>query len=371
LFEERWNMKARVYFASDEIRKPEARASLPAKFERMLKKLNVKKMVKGKIVALKMHTGGNLVYKTIHPIFVRMVAEEVKAGGGIPFITDCPCDTPTRAVIRGLTPEVAGAPLIPATGVDDKHFYSHKVRFKTLREVQVSGNIEEADVLINLSHVKGHGNCGMGGAIKNLAMGCVTGRTRTAIHSLEGGLKWHPEKCKRCGLCVKNCPTRSLKLYEDGRLGFNFHMCTFCRHCAYICPHEAIEVVDADFYNFQKGMAIATKEVLNTFEKSNVLHINFLLNITLFCDCMGFSTRNIVPDVGILASRDVVAVDKASLDMIKVEDFDAKSLYPHKKLLERGEHLFERLHGKNPFVVLRELEKKKVGVQRYELEEIR
>ena len=315
-------MASRVYFASVEIKRPEARSSLPMKLERMLRKLNVKKMVKGKVVAIKMHVGGSVGYKTIHPLFVRTVVEEVKAGGGRPFVTDCSCDTPTRGVARGLTAESLGAPLIPATGVHDKNYYSHKVRAEKLREVQVAGNIEDAEVLINLTHVKGHGNCGLGGAIKNMAMGCVTGATRTAIHSLEGGLKWHSNRCKRCGLCIKNCPTKSLRFYEGDELRFNFHLCTYCRHCAYVCPHEAIEVVNADFHNFQKGMAIATEEVLKTFEDSSVLHINFLLGITMFCDCMGFSMPDIVPDTGILASRDAVAVDRASLDMIREEDFN-------------------------------------------------
>ena len=364
-------MASKVYFASAETRTPEARSTLPMKLKRMLGKLNVKEIVKDKVVALKMHVGGSVGYKTIHPLFVRTVVDEIKAGGGRSFVTDCACDTPARGVVRGLTHEVLGAPLVPATGVDDKNYYAHKVRGGKLREVQVAGNIEDADVLINLSHAKGHGNCGFGGAVKNLAMGCVTGRTRGAIHSLEGGLKWHSNKCKRCGLCIKNCPTKSLRFHDDGNLRFNFHLCTYCRHCAYVCPHEAIEVVDADFYNFQKGMAVATEEVLKTFEKSNVLHINFLLGITMFCDCMGFSTLDIVPDIGILASDDAIAVDKASLDMIKEEDFNPKSLYKGRKLLEGEGHLFERIHGKNPFVVLDLLEKRKTGTQKYVLKEIR
>ena len=77
--------------------------------------------------------------------------------------------------------------------------------FKTFRNVDVAGYIHDADVLIDLSHVKGHGVCGFGGAVKNISMGCVSDRTRRQIHSLEGGLNWDSDKCIRCGVCVDNC----------------------------------------------------------------------------------------------------------------------------------------------------------------------
>src|SRR3972149_883373 len=129
--------------------RPEVSASLPEKFRRLLHRFDFARTLKDKRVCIKMHLGGASGYKTIHPLFVRILVEEIKSAGGNPFITDCPCDSPQRGVARGYTQEVVGAPIIAATGVDDKYFYSHKLPKTRLKEVELAGNIQDSDVLIN------------------------------------------------------------------------------------------------------------------------------------------------------------------------------------------------------------------------------
>jgi uncharacterized Fe-S center protein len=150
----------------------------------------------------------------------------------------------------------------------------------------------------------------------------------------------------------------------------NFHDCRYCRHCIAACPREALAVDEANGYrHFQEGMALTTKLILNHFDRRRVLHINVLTQITMFCDCWGMSTPSVVPDIGIMASHDMVAVDMASLDAIKVENFIPGSLVGNRSL-GPGEHLFHKIHGKDPFVQLRALERRGVGRSRYELRQI-
>jgi uncharacterized Fe-S center protein len=249
-----------------------------------------------------------------------------------------------------------------------KYFYEKKVDFKTFKNVDVGGNIHDAEVMIDLSHVKGHGACGYGGACKNIAMGCVTDRTRAQIHSLEGGLDWNEDLCTHCELCVNSC-NHSANRFRGDKYTINFHHCTFCQHCVKVCPTGAISMDANRYEDFQTGMAICTEEVLKTFAPGHVFYINFLTNITALCDCWGMSTPPLVPDIGIMASKDIVAIEKASLDAIKLENLIESGIPQGHKMEGKG-HLFERLHGKNPFVQLRELEKRNLGTQEYTVEEV-
>jgi uncharacterized protein len=116
-------------------------------------------------------------------------------------------------------------------------------------------------------------------------------------------------------------------------------------------------------------MAISAAEVLKTFDLSKVYHINVLTNITLLCDCWGISTPSLVPDIGILSSSDLVALDKASLDKVKVKDILPNSLPSHWQL-RKGNHLFECVWGKDSYLQLDPMVKKGMGITDYEIEEI-
>jgi uncharacterized Fe-S center protein len=360
---------AEVLFAPLGFELAEAGQTLPVRFERLLDKLDFGATVKDKRVAVKMHLGGGVGYTTVHPLFVRILIRKIKEAGGRPFVTDVAYDV-AGAVARGYTQEVLGAPLVPAAGMGDKYFYAKAVSLKTLKEVQVAGEIHDADVLVNLSHVKGHGACGYGGACKNIAMGCVTGRTRGAIHALEGGMTWNAAVCTHCEACIRACRYNANRFTKDGEYRVFYHNCVYCMHCVAACPVDAITVDPHGFKTFQEGMALATDVVLKTFEPGSVFYINVLLQVTYLCDCWGFSTPALVPDVGILASRDMVAIEKASLDLIDADEVLPNSLPKGRELGTKG-HLFERIHRKDPFVQLRALERRGLGTQRYTLVEVR
>ncbi len=359
-------MEAQVLFSDLSYDTYDPGVTLPARFSRLIDKLDMAKTVKDKWTAVKMHMGRGIGYSTIPPLFVKILVDKLKGYGAKVFITD---QDVSGADSRGYTESYFGVPVVYACGVMGKYFYEKAVDFKTFKNLDIAGNIHDAEVMIDLSHVKGHGACGYGGACKNIAMGCVTDRTRQQIHNLEGGLKWDKDLCTHCELCVTNCNHHANRFNSANEYEIFFHHCTFCQHCLKTCPAGAITLDKDSFEDFQTGMALSTEEVLKTFKKDRVFYINILLNITPLCDCWGFTNPALVPDIGIMASRDLVAIERASLDTIKIENLITSALPQGAELKETG-HLFERLHGKNPFIQLNELEKRNLGTQKYVIEKI-
>jgi uncharacterized Fe-S center protein len=361
---------AELLFARFTPKTLEPKDSIGAKWPRLLDRLDLARAVSGKRTAIKMHLGGGTGFSTIHPYFVRKLVEKVKAAGAKEvFVTDTPGSV-LHAAERGYTAETLGCPLVSATGTADRYFYKQAVEpaFLSLNEVELAGEIVDAEAMIDFSHVKGHGDCGFGGAAKNLSMGCVTGRTRGKLHGLEGGLEWDERKCKGCNICMENCPNRAIR-FEHSKFSVFYHHCKLCQHCVLICPKKALKMVGGRYKDFQQGLAIATSKVLNTFAPENVVFINMLMNITIFCDCWGMTQHALVPDIGILAGRDIVAIETATLDMIRARDLIPGTLPAKLKLGKKG-HLFERIHGKDPYPVVGYLDKLGHGTKKFKLTEV-
>ncbi|MFA6133924.1 MAG: DUF362 domain-containing protein [Phycisphaerae bacterium] len=362
-------MPARVTFASARPRELRPEATLPALLDRMLAKWELKKRFGGKKVAIKMHLGGGLGYSTIHPLLARKVVAAVKDAGGKPFVTDSPSAV-AGAAARGYTPETLGCQLLPVAGVADKYIYSRRVNYRSLKTVELAGNIIDADAMIVLSHGKGHGHSGFGGAIKNIAMGCVDGPTRGKIHRLtSAAFKWDASRCNGCLLCRDNCPTGAVH-FKDNKISISDHDCKYCMHCVLACPRHAITIDQGGYRHFQHGMALTTNEVLKSFEPGRVLFVTVLLNITPFCDCWGFTTPSIVPDIGIIASDDIVAAETSAMDLIDADDFIEGSLPAPLKRSGQG-HLLAQIHGKNPYLQVEECVGLKMGQAKYRLMQIK
>ena len=128
-------------------------------------------------MALKIHTGNNIGYSTVHPVFVRRVVQAIKEGGGKPYIVDVDWDV-EGAETRGYTQEVLGCPIYPLAGPQDQYFYKHHHPLMNIQEWRLGGLIQDASFLVNFAHVKGHPSCSYGGAFKNLALGCMAGETQ-------------------------------------------------------------------------------------------------------------------------------------------------------------------------------------------------
>lgn len=359
-----------VHFADAQVSAMEAEQTLPAKFRRMLKALALEKRVKGANVGIKMHFGGGIGYTTIPPVFIRILVEELKAAGA-KHIRAMDGD-PASGLARGYTREVLGCDVISTFGSTRKYVVKEDIGFKTLDFVEFGGEALHSDVLIDLSHVKGHGACGFGGALKNIAMGITNAPSRGKLHKLEGGLVYDRDKCTYCLKCFKECKNSAIGR-DDGKkaISFFFHNCTYCQHCVMICPHKAIRMDNRTFTDFAEGMARVTAAFLRHFKPEQLLFINVLTQITMYCDCWGLSTPPLVPDVGLLVSDDIVAVETASLDLIRAENLLPNGLPKGRALLDGPGHLFARVHGKDPYEMIRRLQAHHGGSTRYTLKECR
>jgi len=359
-----------VHFASARVRRLSADDTLPAKFQRMLEQADLKAMFDDQRVAIKMHVGGHLGYTTVHPLFIRQLVAAVKKAGGSPFLTDGSFAV-AGAVTRGYTQEVLGAPIYPIGGSQDKYYYPRPIGYRGLEKVHIAGNIADADAMIVLSHAKGHGQCGFGGAIKNIAMGCVTEETRGWIHALmDTEFRWNAEACTHCYVCRENCPGGAISFNDKDEFRVFSHHCRYCMHCVDSCPADAITIDLEGTRYFQNGMARTVKAVLDGFEKKRVYYITVLLNITPLCDCWGFTTPNLVPDIGIMASDDIVAIEQASIDSIDAKNYIPGSLPEQVKMSEGDGHLLQRIWAKDPYLQVEAAAGLGLGSRNYQLAEI-
>ncbi len=360
-----------LLFASFAPKTLEPAQSVGNKFQRLLAALELAATVKDRRVAIKMHLGGGGGFSTIHPFFVRKLVQAVKdAGAREVFVTDLYRDT-IGAIDRGYTEEVLGCPIVSVCGEKDDHFRAFPVEppFKTLTSIELSGAILDADVLIDFSHVKGHGVCGFGGASKNLSMGAVTDKMRQMLHALEGGLIWDDAKCSRCGACIEHCPNEAMS-FKDDKLSIFYHDCKFCQHCALICPTGAIKMEAGGYLAFQRGMAMTSAKLLEAF-KDRAIFINMIMDVTIFCDCWGMTTPRLIPDIGILAGRDIVAIEEATLDLVNREALIPKALPEGWELdPDPAKHIFERIHHKDPYAVIEYLAELGCGNRKYTLREV-
>ena len=173
-----------------------------------------------------------------------------------------------------------------------------------------------------------------------------------------------------CNQCIEACNHHANRFDKDGKYQVNYHNCTMCQHCAKVCPTKAVTLDSHDYADFQQGMALCTKTVLDLFGPENVYFINMLISITALCDCWGLTTPSLVPDIGVMASDDIVAIERASLDMIRYEDLIPQGVPKGHKMGDSG-HLFQSLHGKDPYLQIKMLEDMGLGTQNYEITEIK
>jgi len=284
----------------------------------------------GDITAVKIHFGewGNDSY--ISPVHARQVVDCIREAGGKPFLTDSntlyrgsradACDHLVTAIEHGFAYAVVRAPLTIADGLKGKNWRRVEVHLRHFPSVLISGDIVDADAMVVLSHFKGHEVAGFGGAIKNLAMGCAPPAGKQAQHCAR---PLHiDEKCTGCGRCVSACPREAITLAKTPKgslVQIQYSRCIGCFECMTVCPAHAIDVDwETEIPEFIERMVEYARGAIKGKEEKTG-YMNFLQNITPDCDCVPWSDTPIVPDIGILASRDPVAIDAASFDLVNRE----------------------------------------------------
>ncbi len=370
-------MKSIVYYGSPRQALLDAKESLPAKLDLIIEKLNIRQRVKDESVCIKMHTGNNIGYSTIHPVFVRKLVQAVKVGGGKPFITDVRWDV-EGAESRGYTSEVMDCPIYPAGGPEDKYFYAHERPFKGIKEWKLAGMIQDASFLIDFAHIKGHPSCGFGGAFKNLALGCMIGETRSAIHdTCHFDRYWFNEKCPDAETrqkVIDSCPHSALveDKHHPGELHLHIEQCNQCGRCLQVAPPGSLKIDAANFHTFQEACAISTAITLSTFDPKKVTFLSLATHMTPVCDCFGFTSMQILPDAGIFGSDDIVAIEQAVLDITMDAPLYEENIPTSMEVHTRAGHPFAWLHGplKDPYKVIDYGIKLGLGSSEYQLVDV-
>ncbi|MDG6224125.1 MAG: DUF362 domain-containing protein [Candidatus Thermoplasmatota archaeon] len=303
---------------------------------------------KGDLVALKLHFGESGCDAHIRPSHVGRIARRVKELGGSPFATDTntlykgsrhnSVDHLRTAVENGFDAAVLGCPVIIADGLTGKNAVSVKVDLKRIKSARIAGDIFHADSMIVMTHFKAHMVAGFGGAIKNVAMGCATAYGKMDQHFARPNVD--PDVCIGCGLCTEVCPVSALKVIQ-GKARIDKATCIGCGECMTVCENDAIGLDwGSEIPPFNERMVEYAFAAVKD-KKGKVGYINFLMQISPDCDCVPWSDSPIVPDIGILASMDPVALDRACFDLVNAQEGIKGSHL--KRNLARGEDKFKGL----------------------------
>ena len=314
--------QAKVYFS--DFRTTAFGEGLPHKLQKLCRAAGIGNIdMDGKFVAIKMHFGemGNLSY--LRPNYAKAVVDLVRELGGKPFLTDCNTMYPGSrknalehlacAWENGFTPLSAGCPILIADGLKGTDDVAVPVAGgEYIREAKIGRAIMDADVFISLTHFKGHEITGFGGTIKNIGMGCGSRAGKKDQHA-NGQPTIDPALCRGCRRCERECANNGLQFDASARkMTINTANCVGCGRCLGACNFDAISFADrtaARDLNYR--MAEYSKAVVDG--RPN-FHISLVLDVSPNCDCHCENDAPILPDIGMFASFDPLALDQACVD---------------------------------------------------------
>ena len=314
--------KSKVYFS--DFRTKAYGMSMPDKFKRLIKLAGIDKIdMDGKIVAIKTHFGelGNISY--LRPNYARALVEVIKESGGKPFLTDCNTLYPGSrknalehlecAWANGFTPLTVGCPVIIADGVKGTDDILVPVEGgEYVKEAKVGRAVMDADIIISLSHFKGHEEAGFGGCIKNIGMGCGSRAGKAEMHNYDKP-EIDEKLCRGCRICQKECANNGLVFDETKRkMHIDPNNCLGCGRCLGACNFDAISFTKENSVEvLDCKMAEYTKAILANRDS---FHISVIVDVSPYCDCHSENDAPILPNIGMFASFDPVALDQACAD---------------------------------------------------------
>ena len=374
-------MTSFVYFSNLKV---ESGKNILDKLDILLDRVDLKGKIREKdLVAIKLHFGekGNTAY--VRPIFLRRVVDRVKQYKGKPFLTDTntlyigtrseAVSHLTTAFENGFTESVVNAPILIADGLRGNSAVKVRIDKPIFKTVSIAHEIYMTDVLITVTHFKGHELSGFGGTLKNLGMGCSSREGKLSQHSnISPQVKW--KACKGCETCLSWCPQSAISMVSSESGAGNKRSIAFidskncigCGECILACPSGAIQIQwNESIPIFQKKMVEHAYGAVQK-KKGKTLYLNFLTQISPACDCYGYSDTPIVNDIGILSSEDPVAIDQASVDLVNGEPGNRSSNLPG--AWEPGEDKFRAIYPKVDWAIqLAYAEEIGMGTREYEL----
>ena len=318
-------MTSKVYYADFRVKPGD---NLLKKLKRLCLKAGIRDIdFDKKYVAIKIHFGepGNLSF--LRPNYARAVADLVKDLGGKPFLTDCntlyvgirkdALEHIESAYENGFTPYATGCHVIIADGIKGTDDVYVKVEGGELvKEAKIGKAIMDADIFISLSHFKGHESTGFGGCLKNIGMGCGSRAGKMEMHN-GGKPTVDHEKCTGCHTCARNCAHGAISFDENNHANINHDICVGCGRCLGSCNYDAVyNENDSAVKELDKKIAEYTKAVIDGRPS---FHINMVMDISPYCDCHSENDMPILPDIGMFASFDPVALDQACVDACNKE----------------------------------------------------
>lgn len=380
--EMRLNMeKAKVYFTN---MKTSYNENLPQKLERLIRTAGFEEIdFEKKYAAIKIHFGepGNLAF--LRPNYAAVVVKMVKELGGKAFLTDCntlyvggrknALDHMDAAYQNGFSPFQTGCHVIIADGLKGTDEALVPVEGgEYVKEAKIGQAVMDADIFITLNHFKGHEATGFGGALKNIGMGCGSRAGKMEMHSA-GKPYVIEDKCVGCGRCIQIC-AHDAPVITDKKASIDHDKCVGCGRCIGVCPMDAVDAA-GDETNDILNMKIAeyTKAVV---QGRPHFHISLVIDVSPFCDCHAENDIPIVPDIGMFASFDPVALDAACADAV-----NRQPVVPGSRLDEQrpqvekdgGEH-HDHFHYNHPTTnwrsCIEHAKKLGIGTDEYELIEI-
>lgn len=301
-------------------------SNLLDKMERLVKRAGIANIdFKNQFVAIKIHFGepGNLAY--IRPNYAARLVSLLRELGAKPFLTDC----------------------------------------NTLYSGRRSNAVDHLQSAMN--HFKGHEQAGFGGALKNLGMGCASVGGKLELHCASQP-RIDTEACKGCNICVKHCAHDAIHLNNNRKAEIDYERCVGCGQCVALCQYDGAVMGEGDTSErLNYKIDEYTKAVLA--DKPH-FHVSFIMNVSPECDCWNHNDAAIIPDLGIAASFDPVALDKACADMVInapiIGGNKLAETHPHEHL--EGEDKFHLIHPDTNWQAgLRYAEEIGLGSQAYEL----
>lgn len=288
-------MKSKVYFS---------REITPKKVLELFKLLGVE--LKGN-VAIKLHSGEPGNQNFLKPDFFKDIIDEVKG-------TVVECNTAyegrrntTEKHLETLKEhgwsEYFNVDLLDATGPD---LVIDIPNGKVINKNYVGKNLEKYNSMLVLSHFKGHPMGGYGGALKQLSIGVASSYGKAYIHG----------------------------------------------------AGEVEKIWTADHDSFLLSMADSASSIVDYFQ-SNIAYINVMKNMSVDCDCCAKAEDPCIKDIGILASLDPVAIDKACIDLVYNSNDPGKA------------HFIERVESRNGTLTIKASEQLNIGSCDYELIEVK